>query len=101
MSEGGHHHGGDMGGQPAMFPSPEPHHHHHHHHYDDDPHHIEGQSDAMPPVRGRLGYGARRYRPRTGSPGWVVQWIVRLAVIAFVVFVAYQILQGATSTPSP
>lgn len=33
MSEGGHHHGGDMGGQqgfqPGMFPPHESHHHHH------------------------------------------------------------------------
>jgi hypothetical protein len=98
MSEG-HHHGGDMGGQPPMFPSPEPHHHHHHHHHD--PQHIENPSGVMPPVPGRLGYGARRYRPRVGSVGWVVQWIVRLAVIAFIVFVVFQVFHGATSTPSP
>jgi hypothetical protein len=28
-------------------------------------------------------------------------WIVRLAVLAFVVFVAFQVFLGATSTPSP
>jgi hypothetical protein len=48
MSEGGHHHGGDMGGQPGfsdpgfqpgMFPPPEPHLH---------PHHIADPSDLIP-----------------------------------------------------
>ncbi len=99
MSEGGHHHGGDMGGgQPGMFSPPEHHHNHHHHH---DPHHIADPSGVMPPASGRLGYGVRRYRPRAGSPGWVVQWIVRLAVIAFIVFVVFQVLHGVTSSSSP
>jgi hypothetical protein len=99
MSEGGHHHGGDMGGQqgfsgpgfqPGMFPPPEPHHHH-----------IADPSDLMPPAYGRRRYGVRRYRPRAGSPAWAVLWIVRLAVLAFIVYVAFQVFHGATSTPSP
>lgn len=55
----------------------------------------------MPPPPGRLGYGVRRYRPPAGSPGWVVQWIVRLAVLAFIVFVVFQVFHGVTSAPSP
>jgi hypothetical protein len=93
MSESGHHHGGDMGGQPGMFP-PEPHHHHHHHH-------IAESSDPIPPAYGPRRRGALRYRPRAGSPGWVLLWIVRLAVLAFIIYVAFQVLHGATSTTSP
>jgi hypothetical protein len=101
MSEGGHHHGGDMGGQPSLsdpglqpgaFPPPGPHHHHPH---------IADSSDVMPPAYGRRRRGALRYRPRAGSPAWVVLWIVRLAVLAFIVYVAFQVFHGATSTPSP
>lgn len=96
MSEGGHHHHGDMGGQqgfsdpgfqPGMFPPPEP---------DLHPHHLADPSDLTPRARGR-----RRYRPRAGSRAWVVLWIVRLAVLAFIVYVAVQVFHGATSTPSP
>ena len=94
MSEGGRHFGGDMGGQqgfqPGMFPPHEPHHHH-----------IADPSDLTPPAFGRRRYGARRYRPRAGSPAWVGLWIVRLAVLAFIVFVAFQVFHGARSTPSP
>ncbi len=53
-------------------------------------------SDLTPRARGR-----RRYRPRAGSRAWVVLWIVRLAVLAFIVYVAVQVFHGATSTPSP
>ena len=98
MSESGHHHGGDMGGQqgfqPGMFPPPEPHHHHHHHD-------IAGPSDLTPPAFGQGRYGVRRYRPRAGSPAWVGLWVVRLAVLAFIVFVAFQVFHGAASTSSP
>lgn len=55
----------------------------------------------MPPAYGRRRYGVRRYRPRAGSPAWVGLWIVRLAVLAFIVFVAFQVFHGATSTSSP
>jgi hypothetical protein len=99
MSEGGHHHGGDMGGQqgfsdpgfqPGMLPPTESPHHH-----------LADPSDPMPPAYGRRRSGARRYRPRVGSTAWVVLWIVRLAVIAFIVYVAFQVFHGAASTPSP
>ncbi len=53
----------------------------------------------MPPAFGRSRSGVRRYRPRAGSPAWVGLWIVRLAVLAFIVFVAFQVFHGATSTP--
>ena len=93
MSESGHHHGGDMGGQPGfqpgMFP-PEPHHHHHH---------IAEPSDPMPLAYGRRRRGVGRYRPRTGSPAWVALWVVRLAVLAFIIYVAFQVFHGAASTP--
>jgi hypothetical protein len=93
MSESGHHHGGDMGGQqgfqPGMFP-PEPHHHH-----------IAEPSDPMPLAYGRRRRGALRYRPRAGSPAWVALWVVRLAVLAFIAYVAFQVFHGATSMPSP
>jgi hypothetical protein len=95
MSEGGHHHGGDLGGQPGMLPPHEPHHHHHH---------IADPSDPwglIPPAHGQPRPGVRRYRPRAGSPAWVGLWIVRLAVLAFVGYVAFQIVHGATSTPAP
>jgi hypothetical protein len=98
MSEGGHHHGGDMGGgfQPGMFP---PEHHHHQHHHQ---HHIAEPSDPMPPpAYGQRRPGALRYRPRAGSPGWVMLWVVRLAVLAFIIYVAFQVFHGATSTTSP
>ncbi len=99
MSDGGHHHGGDMGGQqgfsepgfqPGIFPPPEP-----------DPYHMADPSDLMRPAYGRPRRGVRRPRPRAGSPAWVVLWIVRLAVLAFIVFVAFQFFHGMTSTPSP
>jgi hypothetical protein len=98
MNDGGHHHGGDMGGgfQPGMFP-PEPHHHHHQNH-------IAETSDPVPQAYGQHGQrrpGGLRYRPRAGSPGWVMLWVLRLAVIAFIIFVAFQVFHGATSTPSP
>ena len=86
-----HHHGGDMGGQPGMFP-PEPHYPHHH---------IAESSDPIPPAYGQRRRGALRYRPRAGSPGWVLLWVVRLAVLAFIIYVAFQVLHGATSTTSP
>jgi hypothetical protein len=97
MSEGGHDHGGDMGGQPSffdpglqpgVFPPPEP-------------YHIADSSGLMPPGYGRRRRDTRRYRPRAGSPGWVVVWIVRLALLAFIVYVAFQVFHGMTSTPSP
>jgi hypothetical protein len=100
MSESGHHHGGDMGGQqgfsdpgfqPGMFP-PEPHHHHHH---------IAEPSDPMPLAYGQRPRGGLRYRSRASSPAWVALWVVRLAVLAFIVYVAFQVFHGATSTPSP
>lgn len=98
MSE---HHGGDMGGQqgvsPGMFPPSEPHHHHHPHTPEPFP-----MSDAFPPESGAHGpgrYPRRRYRPRPGSPGWVVLWVVRLAVLAFIGYVAFQVFHGVTSTP--
>jgi hypothetical protein len=97
MSEGGHHHGADMGGQqgvqPGMFPPPEPHHHH-----------IADSSDPfalIPSTYQPPRTGAHRYRPRTGSAAWVGLWIVRLAVVAFVVFVIFEIVHGASSTPTP
>jgi len=31
----------------------------------------------------------------------VVLWIVRLAILAFIVYVAFQVFHGAPSTPSP
>ena len=93
MSEGGHHHGGDMGGgfQPGMSPTE----HHHHHHHD----HVAGTSDPMPPAHGRRRPAAPRYRPRAGSPGWVVVWVVRLAILAFIIYVVFQVFHGVTSTP--
>ncbi len=92
MSESGHHHGGDTGGgfQPGMSP-PGPHHHHHQH--------IAQTSDPMPPAYGRRRPGAPRYRPRAGTPGWVMLWVLRLAVLAFIIYVAFQVFHGATSTP--
>ena len=92
MSESGHHHGGDLGGgfQPGMFP-PEPLHPHHHH--------IAETSDPLPPAYGRGRPGVPRSRPRAGSPGWVLRWILRLAVLAFIIYVAFQVFHGATSTP--
>ena len=97
MSEGGHHHGGDMGGQsgfqPGMFP-PEPHHHHHHHDYN-----MVQPPDPMPPAYGRRRHGTGRYRQRPGSPAWVALWVVRLAVLAFIIYVAFQVFHGASSTP--
>ena len=94
MSEGGHHHGGDMSGQqgfqPGMFPPHETHHHH-----------IADPSNLMPPAYGRRRNGGRRYRPRPGSPAWMGLWMVRLAILAFIVFVAFQVFHGVTSTPSP
>jgi hypothetical protein len=102
MSEGGHHHGGDVGGhhhggdmggqqgfQPGMFPPHEPHHHH-----------IAEPFDPMPSAYGRRRPGALRYRPRAGSLAWVVLWVVRLAILAFIVYVAFQFFHDATSTPS-
>ena len=102
MSEG-HHHGGDLGGQPGfsdpgfqpqMFPPPEP---------DLHPYDIADQPDLTPPAYGSRRSRVRRPRPRprTGSPAWIGLLIVRLAVIAFVVYVAFQIFHGGTSTPSP
>jgi hypothetical protein len=96
MSESGHHHGGDMGGQPGMFPT-EPHHHHHQHHDQ----HIAEPSDPMPLAYGRRRQGALRYRPRAGSVGWVTLWVVRLAIIAFIIYVAFEVFHGVTSMSSP
>jgi hypothetical protein len=98
MSEGGHHHGGDMGGgfEPPMFP---PEHHLHQHHIAES--YVAEPSDPMPPAYGQRRPGALRYRPRAGSPGWVMLWVVRLAVLAFVIYVAFHIFHGATSTPAP
>ena len=93
MNEGGHHHGGDVGGQPGMF---SPHEHHHHHSAD--------SSDPWgltPPAYGQSRPRVRRYRPRAGSPARVGLWIVRLAILAFVVYVIFQIVHGASSTPAP
>jgi hypothetical protein len=99
MSEGGHHHGADMGGQPGfsdpgfqpqMFPPPEP---------DLHPYDIADPPDLTPRAYGSRRSRVRRPRPRAGSPAWVVQWIVRLAVIAFMLYVAFQIFHGAPSTP--
>jgi len=96
MSEGGHHHGGDMGGQqgfsdpgfqPGMFPSSEPH------------RDVPDPFASGPPPYARRRYGGRRYRPRVGSPGWVVLWVVRLAIVGFFIYVALQIFHGANSTP--
>jgi hypothetical protein len=120
MSEGGHHHGGDMGApqgfQPGMFPAHEPHHHHQHGDMgglqgfqpgmfpgqEPDRHHGADSPDLMPPAYGRRSrYGVRRYRPRPGSPAWVGLWVVRLAVLAFIIYVAFQVFHGATSSPSP
>jgi len=96
MSEGGHHHGGDMGGQPAFLPAAFPlHEHHHHDHHIADPADPSGASDLMPPAYGRRRPGVRRYRPSAGSPAWVGLWIVRLAVLAFIIFLAYQVIHGA------
>jgi hypothetical protein len=95
----GHHHGGDIGGQPGLQPQMFPHHEHQHHH-------IADPSDPMPPAYGPGSSGVRRSgmrrpRPRTGSSAWIGLLIVRLAVIAFIVYVAFQIFHGAASTPSP
>jgi hypothetical protein len=98
MSDG-HHHGGDMGGgQPGMLPPTAAHHHHHHHH---DLPHIADPSGLTPTEYGRRRSGVRPYRPRAGSPGWVARWILRLAVLAFIGYVAFQVFHGAMSTPSP
>jgi hypothetical protein len=96
MSEGGHHHGGDMGGQPGFQPGMFPPHESHLHHHD-----IADPSDLTPPAYGRRRSGVRRVRPRAGSRAWVVLWIVRLAILAFIVYVAFQVFHGAPSTPSP
>jgi hypothetical protein len=108
MSDGGHHHGGDMGGQPGFQPGMFPPHetHHHHHHVADASDRLGDLSGQMPPAFGRRGNGVRRYgtgrvRPRVGSPAWVGLWVVRLAVLAFIAFVAFQVLHGVTSTSSP
>lgn len=97
MSEGGHHHGGDMSGQqgvqPGMFPPPEP-----HHHPVADPPDPWG---PIPPAYGPPRPGAHRYRPPAGSPAWAGLWIVRLAILAFIVFVIFEIVHGASSTPTP
>jgi hypothetical protein len=95
MSEGGHHHGGDMGGgfQPGMFP---PEHHLHQHQ-----HHMAEPSDPMPPAYGQRRSGGLRYRPRAGSPGWVMLWVIRLEIFAFIIYVVFQVFHGVTSTPSP
>jgi hypothetical protein len=120
MSEGGHQHDGGMdrqpGFQPGMFPSPDS------YQYTADPFlqstpdpFLQGTPDAFPPdapgpfprlppayQRSRPGgrvYGRRRYPLRVGSPGWVVASVVRLAVIAFIVYVAFQVFHGAASTP--
>jgi hypothetical protein len=99
MSEGPQHHGGDTSGpqglsgpgfQPGVFSPPEP------------PHQdLAGPSDLMPPPARRRRNGVRQFRPRAGSPAWVVQWLVALALLAFIVYVAFQVFHGATSTPSP
>jgi hypothetical protein len=100
MSDSGHHHGGDMGGgfQPGMFPAE---HHHHHHHIAEPSGHIAESSDPMSPAYGRRRPGALRYRPRAGSPGWIMLWVVRLALFAFIIYVAFEVFHGVTSTPSP
>jgi hypothetical protein len=55
----------------------------------------------MPLAYGRRRQGARLYRPRAGSPAWVGLWVVRLAILAFIIYVAFQLFHGVTSTPSP
>lgn len=96
--------GGDIGGQqgfpgpgglpPGMFPPiPPPELHHH-------------RPEPFPPPPGRRLYGVRAYRPPVGSPGWVALWVVRLgllslmlAVLGFIVYIAFQVFHGPTITP--
>jgi hypothetical protein len=59
----------------------------------------ETSDPMLPPAYGRRRPGALRYRPRAGSPGWVIRWVLRLAVLAFIIYVAFQVFHGATSTP--
>lgn len=77
----------DPGFQPGMFPPPEFRQH---------------MPDPFPPASppyGRSRYSGRRYRPRAGSAGWVVLWVVRLAFLAFICYVAFSVFHGATSMP--
>lgn len=101
MSDGGHHHGGDMGGQPGFQPGMSPPHEHHHHHIADPSDHSADSWDPTPPPYGRGRPGVRRYRPRTGSAAWAGLWIVRLAILAFIVFVIFQVVHGVSSTSAP
>jgi hypothetical protein len=101
MSDGGHHHGGDMGGQPGFQPGMAAPHEHHHHHSAEPSERIADPWGPMPPASGPPRPGARRYRPRAGSPAWAGLWIVRLAILAFIVFVIFEIVHGASSTPAP
>lgn len=86
MSEGSHHHGGNMGGQQGvpepgfqtgLFPPAE----------------TLGQSvdpsDTAPHLHRRGRRVPRRYRPRAGSPAWVLQWVAALAVVGVLAFIAY------------
>jgi hypothetical protein len=98
----GGHHGGDMGGGPQNFGGPPD---------------VPGASGGFGPFGpadqhdnfrdsptfysyrrgGRVGF---RYRPRPGSPGWVVLWVVRVAVIALFVYIAVHVASGmGTSAP--
>jgi hypothetical protein len=102
MSDG-HHHGGDMGGQPGFQPGMIPSHetHHHHHHSADPSGQLTDPTDPMSPAYGRRRPGGLRYRPRPGSPAWVGLWIVRLAILAFIGYVIFQLVHGMSSAPTP
>jgi hypothetical protein len=99
MSDGGHHHVGDMGGPQGGFDPPS--HHHHHHHFEDPLNHqIEDPLNPIfPPNVSRR--GGRRHPRRTSGPALVVLWIVRLALLALFVFVAVEVFHGFASTGPP
>jgi hypothetical protein len=97
---GGHvggHVGGHSGGHDAGGGFGAGGHHRSHHRPD------SGQNQAGPPgpafgsSRGRPGY--RRRPLAAGSAAWFVRLAARLAVLAFVCFVAYQVFHGMSSTP--
>jgi hypothetical protein len=100
MSDG-HHHGGDAAGQPGlppgMFPPHEPHRHAGHIANPSDS--IASPFDPMTPGYGRRRSGVPLLRPRAGSAARVVRSILGLVVIAFMVYVAFQVFHGVATTP--
>jgi hypothetical protein len=98
MSEGHHHHGGDASGgiPPGMLPPSAPHHHDHHH---QPPGHLADPSDPMWPDSGRRRPRGPVVPLRRGSVAWVTRWVLRLVIIAFIVYVAFQVFHGVATTP--